>query len=430
MNKIEMKIRTKIDQIFSKYKPSENITELKEELIADLSEIANDQQDMGKSEDEAVEAAFKHLGDLNELMQEFDEVNKEDQKIESDENTVKIGKFIIKDNQIKYDDKVIIDEDRVDFGKFLKVEDGSVDMGNGFFRVDDDGISLGHERTNGGFSHLKLVNNVKFDISQINDLVISYSNDQLEIKQSPSDELIINEYMSRNNKRYYLRSTNVGNGQLYIKQGDRPIMWHVRTKIEIYLPEKYANRVTFVNKNGKVLLDQINSQADLSVTATNGATNISNANIKNLNLFCANGAIKLNSVKLQDSEIISNNGSITGNNLEGLFKVKTRNGAVKLDQINGGGDFNGNNGAIRLIFTKVSEDINAFTKNGAIKMEVPADTKANFVLQSKSGIVRNRIENKTYNYEAQGFMQGVLNGENNPEYSINAKSNHGSIKLI
>lgn len=425
MNTTEKKIRTKIDEEFLKYAPSEELTDLKEELVADLSEIASDNIEAGKDEDEAIRLAFVHLGSLDELMTEFDEVRKEEQET-SEKNIVKIGKFAINDDRITYDDKVIMDEDRIDLGSFLKVEDGSVDMGNGFFRVDDDGVSLGKEKNGNVFSRLKLVNTFRQDISELNDITISYKNDQVEIKQSPNNELIIHEYMSRNNERYYLDSTNVGDGQLYIKQGDRPIMWHIHTKIEIFVPKRYKDKISIINRNGSIVASNVHNSSELAVTASNGSINFENTSVETLNLFCANGAVKISNMVVSDANIVSNNGSISGMKLTGNYTVKTRNGSVKLTMITGSGDFSSNNGAVKIDFENVIGDIETYTKNGTVKIDVPKDSNIEFLLQSKMGTVKNRLDNTKMKFEAQGFVQGTLG---DPVYKVVGKSDHGTVKL-
>ncbi|GKQ42631.1 hypothetical protein RD055328_05540 [Companilactobacillus sp. RD055328] len=429
MNVLETKIRTKIDKVFIKYAPSEELTELKEELIADLSEIAQDNINNNQAEDEAVESAFVHLGDIDELMAEFDEARKEETQEESKsaDNIVKIGKFVIDDSKISYDNKVIIDENRVDFGSFLKVEDGSVDMGNGFFRVNDDGVSLGKEKIGNIFSRLKLVNNVQYDLSQINEVTINYKNDHIELKQSPNNQLIVKEYMSRNNDRYNLTSNSTGDGQLYIKQGDRPIMWHIHSRIEIFVPQKYAGKINVLNRNGSMFITDLNNELKLSVTASNGAISVENAVLTKLNLFCANGAIKVNNLTVSEANLISNNGSITGSNLTGEYTIKTRNGAIKTSMINGSGSFSSNNGSVKVDFNKVTGDINTYTKNGSIRLMIPEDSSVEFSLQSKMGIVKNKLSGAKMKVEAQGFIEGIC--IDNPQYKLVGKSDHGTVRL-
>ncbi|MDO1605487.1 DUF4097 family beta strand repeat-containing protein [Lactobacillus sp. YT155] len=432
MNAIETKIRTRIDKMFVNYTPSDDLTELKEELIADLTEIAIDKQNEGLEEAEAIDESFKRLGDMDELMEEFQKVTqdeKEEKTHDVDDSIVKIGKFAIKDDKITYGDKVIADEDKVDLGSFLKIENGSVDMGDGFFRVDDDGVSLGRDNTGNIFTNMDLVNSAKFDLEKIDDLVINYSNDPVYIRQSATDELIINEYMSRDNPRYYLRSTEIGDNQLYIKQGDRPIMWYVKTKIEIRIPANYAHKFSLMNKNGHVWIDNLNSKSELSITASNGATKIENAEIDKLNVFCANGSMKLNRVATKEAKLISNNGAIVVDRIKGDLEVRSKNGSMKISNITGSGEFKNNNGSIKLDFEEVLGNITTSSNNGSTKVSVPKDLEAEFVLQSKIGGVSNKMDFVNYKYQSRSFTQGFLNNATDPKYTINCKSNHGSIKL-
>lgn len=58
MTSIEMEIRTRLDVIFSKYTPNAQLTEFKEELVADLIEAYQDFAKTDRSHDEALDDTF------------------------------------------------------------------------------------------------------------------------------------------------------------------------------------------------------------------------------------------------------------------------------------------------------------------------------------------------------------------------------------
>ena len=77
MTSIEMAIRTRLDVIFSKYTPNEQLTEFKEELVADLLDAYQDFAKQDKSHDEALDDAFAQLGDIDTILRELSQTKKQ-----------------------------------------------------------------------------------------------------------------------------------------------------------------------------------------------------------------------------------------------------------------------------------------------------------------------------------------------------------------
>lgn len=127
MTNIETKVRTKLDQLFMNYTPSTELTELKEELVSDLSEATNDNVADGMDEDKAIQAAFDQLGNLDELVQEItNEHNADEDEGQSHEghnrNSVHIGNLDIEDGKVRLGNQTLVDGDKVEIGKLLKVD--------------------------------------------------------------------------------------------------------------------------------------------------------------------------------------------------------------------------------------------------------------------------------------------------------------------
>ena len=71
MMSVEMEIRTRLDVIFSKYTPNAQLTEFKEELVADLLEAYQDFSKTDRSHNEALDDAFEQLGDIDSLLKDL-----------------------------------------------------------------------------------------------------------------------------------------------------------------------------------------------------------------------------------------------------------------------------------------------------------------------------------------------------------------------
>lgn len=88
MNAIEKSIRTRLDTIFSNYQPNDQLTEFKEELVADLMYVYQDFTKSDRSHEEALDDAFAQLGDIDSVLRDMSNTNNQfDYKKQTDEST-------------------------------------------------------------------------------------------------------------------------------------------------------------------------------------------------------------------------------------------------------------------------------------------------------------------------------------------------------
>ncbi|CAM3141347.1 hypothetical protein LEGA110927_07845 [Leuconostoc gasicomitatum] len=148
MTSIEMEIRTRLDVIFSKYTPNTQLTEFKEELVADLMEAYQDFAKQDKSHDEALDDAFAQLGDIDIVLRDLSQTDKTNGANHDDEpkkapfidisdDGFHVGNLHIDGRGVRLGDDIVIDgkHDKVQFGDWLHVDHDGARVGKKILQV-------------------------------------------------------------------------------------------------------------------------------------------------------------------------------------------------------------------------------------------------------------------------------------------------------
>lgn len=432
MTNIETKVRTKLDQLFMNYTPSTELTELKEELVSDLSEATNDNVADGMDEDKAIQAAFDQLGNLDELVQEItNEHNADEDEGQSHEghnrNSVHIGNLDIEDGKVRLGNQTLVDGDKVEIGKLLKVDGDNVDIGDGFIKVSDGDVTInGKAPSKVYMESLPLVNSQAFLIQDLTNITINYKSASLTIKQTDGDQLIVNEYMSRNSDRYYLRS-NVADHELTIRQGDQPLLWHLNTKVEILVPSTYTQTLNADTKDGRIRVQDLkNEQLNLNVISHSGSTRAEAVKVSQLNMEAFSGSIHGENIQATKLASLSHSGSVSFDSVNGLMNLKSNSGSIRVTHGNGSGNFRTHSGSVKLNFDHLNGDVAASTHSGAVKLTLPNSEIFNFELETKSG--RAKVDgNVVFEHSGNSYQTGHVGDR--PQYKVTGNTNSGSAKL-
>ncbi|MDV7695237.1 hypothetical protein A7K95_03780 [Pediococcus parvulus] len=432
MTNIETKVRTKLDQLFMNYTPSTELTELKEELVSDLTEATNDNVADGMDEDKAIQTAFDRLGNLDELVQEItNEHNADEDEGHSHEghnrNSVHIGNLDIEDGKVRLGNQTLADGDKVEIGKLLKVDGDNVDIGDGFIKVTDGDVTInGKTPSKVYMESLPLVNSQAFPIQDLTNIAINYKSASLTIKQTDGDQLIVNEYMSRNNDRYYLRS-NVTDHELTIRQGDQPLLWHLNIKVEILVPSTYTKTLNADTKDGRIRVQDLkNEQLNLNVVSHSGSTRAETVKVSQLNMEAFSGSIHGENIQATKLTSHSHSGSVSFDSVNSLMNLKSNSGSIRVTHGNGSGNFRTHSGSVKLNFDHLNGDVAANTHSGSVKLTLPNSETFNFELETKSG--RAKVDgNVVVEHSGNSYQTGHV-GEH-PQYKVTGNTNSGSAKL-
>jgi len=507
MDDITMDIRTRLDQLFSQYQPSRALTELKEELVGDLTEAVTDKVNQGQDASSAIDEAMAQLGDIDTLLQEVaeddgtahqtkkttgkhaatsddpdhaeetdhdDDTDDEDEQDADDgtihiDNTgddsrVRIGKLQIHGDKVTWGDHVLVDgeNDKVDFGKLVQVDGDHVTVADGLVDVQGDDVKINGERPRRTYvESLRLVNTQSFAIDDLNELDINYRDAAIKLGPANADQIVVNEYMSRDNSRYYLRAGRHGN-LLAIKQGDRPRLWPLHARAEIFLPAALAGKVTVHAGNGSLEISDLRADLAVDAHATNGSVRAFDDHLTQLKMRSTNGSIRLDQVTATHTDLTSKNGSVTVKESTGAVRVessngsvrfldhtgnvdvRSQNGAVKFDgftgqahaatangairgkNINGGGTFHTGNGSVNLQLLALTSDVTVESGAGSAAVQMPLLTDYQFDLKNWNASVKVPQEAQLSLNDSHHKIGTV---GDNAERQVNVEASTGSIRL-
>ncbi|WP_407885490.1 DUF4097 family beta strand repeat-containing protein [Levilactobacillus sp. N40-8-2] len=455
MDDMTMEIRTRLDQLFSQYQPSRALTELKEELVGDLTEAVADKINQGTTPAKAIDEAMSQLGDIDSLLKE---VAAEDQMadaetqaesgnadstradrgrtttntdtndgVSADRNShshVQIGKLHITDDQVTWGDHVVVDgDDKVDLGKLVQVDGDHVSVGNGFIDVDGDDVKINGERPQRAYvGALKLVNTQSFAVTDVTDVVIDYPDAAVKVGQASASEIVVNEYMSRDSERFYLRSKQYGS-QLELRQGDRPRLWPLHVRTEIFIPSTLKGNVRVHAGNGSLEVSDLRSNADFEIHATNGAVRAFNNQVMNFNVRSTNGSVRLNQMVALNYQVTSTNGSVTVDDTEGTGKIDSTNGSIRLTNHMGDAALNSRNGSIKA--SGFTGKLESKSRNGAIRVQ---NLTGGGRLSSGNGRVSVQVSDLTSDLVIAG--NGSTDVEvANDAYNFDVRNDDGTVRV-
>ncbi|WP_203641479.1 DUF4097 family beta strand repeat-containing protein [Levilactobacillus andaensis] len=462
MDNITMEVRTRLDQLFSQYQPSRALTELKEELVGDLTEAVTEKMNQGMAADAALDEAMDQLGDIDTLLKDVAAENGDQQAADADaetgadenreqandqtdntadddhdttihideengEDRVQIGKLKIVGDKISWGDHVIVDgdNDKVDLGGLVKVDGDHVTVANGIVDVNGDDVRINGERPRRTYvESLRLVNTKSFSPADLNLLNIDYRDAAVKIGPAAGDNIVVNEYMSRDNSRFYLRSSRRGS-ELDIKQGDRPHLWPVHMRAEIFLPAQLKGKVSVHAGNGSLEVSDLNTPLIVDAKATNGSMRAFDDHVQLLNMNSTNGSVRIDQSSADKFNLYSRNGSVKLKQTTGASVIESTNGSVKLSDYVGNTIVNSRNGSVK--FENVTGRVEGHTAEGSVRAQ---NLNGSGVFQSKNGSINVQVSQLTGDITAKSSNSSItVQMPIMTDYTFDAKNDDSRVEV-
>jgi hypothetical protein len=120
---------------------------------------------------------------------------------------------------------------------------------------------------------IELVNSQTIDMTLVDDLTVSYSSDNVFLFESNDDNLILKEFMTRNNQQYYAKISKSKNA-IAIINGKRP--WFIRTRIEIYIPKTDIDNLNINLRSGNLTGNYTVNHKNVNITVSSGNIRMEN----------------------------------------------------------------------------------------------------------------------------------------------------------
>lgn len=443
MMSVKMEIRTRLDVIFSKYTPNAQLTEFKEELVADLLEAYQDFSKTDRSHNEALDDAFEQLGDIDSLLKDLSEPStKEETDKESEPKRpyvdisnkgVHIGNLHINKKGVTLGDDIILDgkNNKVQFGDWLHVDRDGARVGDKYYKFEDNVDSdindtfenKDFKEPNWAKSHHQLT-----VPTSTKDFVIDYSEASIHFYTNDKIDLItIDEYFSRDNKRYFA-TISENDDKIIVNQGEHPMLFHVRTAVNIGIPRSFTTgKIEVRNQAGSLYAQDLVTEK-FNVQINTGSFKVKNMDTKTADWQLASGSIKATHIKAEQAKIHAQLGAVNISDATiDYAKVNADFGSVRIDNLVGGGEFTINSGSLRLRVDQLTNDLKLNSNSGTIRLTAPADQDFNFELATNSGAVHLDRNDIHYNKSFDGYKSGFVGA--NPEFTIDAQAAMGSIKI-
>jgi hypothetical protein len=159
-----------------------------------------------------------------------------------------------------------------------------------------------------------LVNVQEIDLRNIDDIMLNYNSENITLFKNNTDLLIIKEYMSKDNRDYYAKITNLGN-KLVIEAGQRPLFGEFKARVEVFIPVSNKN-ITIKTSSGKI-------EGNDKYTATT------------INMESSSGNISINNITAGIVNLKASSGNIRCEMVNGNTVIHTRSGGIVVGSING-----------------------------------------------------------------------------------------------
>ncbi|AKP66475.1 DUF4097 family beta strand repeat-containing protein [Companilactobacillus ginsenosidimutans] len=450
-------IDTRINDIFEDYPQTEDLHELSQELTSDLLASAEDKVKAGLTEENAVDEAFDNFGDIEDLIDQTINIDDSDEddpyKVDIDKKGIRVdnGKKLRIDNS-----GVFINQ-----GKTLSIDSNGMSVNNGeFFKADKNGVKLGnyHFDSNGVTNtedtvatkvndyfdqfdkefdnnlntevyveSLKLVNEQKFSIEELNHLDVTYKSVELTVLPISGNKVILREYMSRNNSNYYAHSL-ISNHVLSIAQGNYPNLLPLKARVQVLIPTSFIGGLRLSNGSGTANLYDLKNLETIKVDLNSGVARLKNISTGNLAIISKSGSAKLDNVKSDDLlKVYVKSGTVKFNNLlANAIDITAISGSIRGQNLVGGGNIKSHSGIISISVKDLTQDLHLNAKSGAIKITCVPELNYSFDISAKSGIVHAPAM-ATKIHDTQSFKDGSVGDD--PKFTIYAMAVSGAIKL-
>jgi DUF4097 and DUF4098 domain-containing protein YvlB len=300
--------------------------------------------------------------------------------------------------------------------------------------------------------NLELVNTQEIELDNIIDVKIKYSSENISLFMGTTDKLIIKEYMSEDNSRFYAQITNSGN-TVNIKNGRRPfrlLFNSFNRRLEVYLPLSFKNTINIQALSGKIeasaaelFCSNINIENSSGGIAINAITS-DTVNIKTssggITLGTINGEVSIaslsGSIRSQEingnANISSGSGSLVFASINGNVSAQASSGRIELSLVNGSVNAKTTSGSIRCTAAGNAGDILLSSSSGSVTLNIPRSFIFNFSSKTSSGSLRTPFSDMLYSPAndrsiTQGFIGSNNDSENIP--TINIRTSSGSIRV-
>lgn len=270
-------------------------------------------------------------------------------------------------------------------------------------------------------------NELEFSLSGISQVTISYDEEPITFFAGDSDELIIKEYMTDNDKRYYAK-VEEASGNIKISEGRKPIFKDNFSRyVEVYLPASYQNNLTVTTTNGDIDLSALDLDLSaLRVDSTSGTVQVGCATAEKIHLSSTSGTINIDDITAESIRLETTSGNVICEKLSGNVTYTSTSGNAEFSDAIGFGSYRADNsGKLQVTYTDVTGDLSLFNKNDTIDLTLPANLSFEFQATTKNGSISTSFQGSiTVNGDTTSGIVG-----NDPTAVVKVETKNGNIEV-
>lgn len=271
-------------------------------------------------------------------------------------------------------------------------------------------------------------NELRFSLTDVSDITISYDEEDITFYDSDDDTLIIKEYMTVKKKSYFAKVKQRKNS-LHISEGGKPIFkGDFNRHTEIYLPLSYQNNLSITTTDGNINLSDIDlNVSDLQIDSTSGTVQVSHAQADQMHLSSTSGTFKLGSLTAESISIKTTSGNVMCKEIDGSVTYTSTSGNAEFQSAIGFGRFTAeNSGRLSVCYTNVDGDLMLFNKNDNINLVLPEKLEFEFEAITKNGAISTNFQKQI---EIDGDKTIGTVGDN-PTSTVRVETKNGNITAV
>jgi DUF4097 and DUF4098 domain-containing protein YvlB len=253
---------------------------------------------------------------------------------------------------------------------------------------------------------LLLVNTQSVNPEGINTLSILYGDDEVILRESETGDLIIREYMKKDQPRYYANISRSG-GELSIRRGRRPWMsWSWKARAEIYLPRFFRENIRISNSSGQFRAEtNLSDYKTIDIRIGSGSASFNRLAAETVSVQVLSGEADIRGIE-GNSFISLSSGRLQITGLSGPeHRLKTLSGRMRIDAIQGASIIELSSGGI--VIDRLDGNADMEVKSGTMQIAELTGNAHRF----KTSNGRTTIEKARGKIDAD-FSSGSLTVEN------------------
>lgn len=274
---------------------------------------------------------------------------------------------------------------------------------------------------------MKPANEMHFSLAQIEELTISYDEETITFLENEGDELVIKEYMTKDNPKYYGK-VEQGRDSIKISEGKKPLFKSGFLRyVEVLLPADYEKKLTLTSTDGTIdLAEEKLELSDVRIDTASGDILINEMTASELFLSTTSGNVEIERLSAKNIRLETTSGNIVCEEMEGKVTYVSTSGNLTIQSASGFGSYQAeNSGILSVAYQNVTGDLSFYNKNDTVTLTLPKKLEFNFYGVTKNGSI-----------EAD-FLQGVSSKQKeikerigeNPMVTVKTETKNGKIEV-